>query len=85
MKMMAMRIDPGAGKSDLEDILSLMEVVGISDRDQLRQFASAFYPEARVSGRLQLGIDVLWAARQTRSASETHAPRYLGRSRAPPK
>lgn len=80
MKLMAMRLDPAAGKTDLEDILNLMDVVNITDKDQLKQFAATFYPEARVSGRLQLGLDVLWAARQTRSPSEPDAPRYLGRS-----
>jgi hypothetical protein len=84
MKLMAMRLDPAAGKTDLDDILNLMDVVDITDRDQLKQFAGDFYPEARVSGRLLLGIDILWAARLARSQSELHAPSYLGRSRTTP-
>jgi len=32
--------------------------------------AAMFYPEARVSGRLRLGLHILWTARQTRSPSE---------------
>jgi predicted nucleotidyltransferase len=80
MKLMALRLDPAAGKTDLSDILNLMEVVNIADKEQLNQFAAMFYPEARVSGRLRLGLDILWAARLTRSPSEPHAPRYLGRS-----
>jgi Nucleotidyltransferase of unknown function (DUF6036) len=85
MKLMAMRIDPAAGTSDLSDILNLMEVINITDRNELTQFAATFYPEARISGRLKLGLDVVWAARQTRSPSEPHAPRYLGRSGTAPK
>jgi hypothetical protein len=85
MKLMAMRLDPAGGKTDLDDILNLMDVINITDKDQLKQFAAAFYPEARVSGRLQLGLDVIWAARQTRSPSEPDAPRYLGRSGTTPK
>ena len=84
MKLMAMRLDPAGGKTDLDDILNLMDVVDITDKDQLRQFAAAFYPEARVSGRLHLGLDVIWAARQARSRTEPHAPRYLGRSGTTP-
>jgi hypothetical protein len=80
MKLMAMRLDPAAGKTDVEDILNLMDVLGIRDKAQLLEFAAAFYPEARVSGRLRLGLDVLWAARESRNRSESHAPRYLGRS-----
>lgn len=85
MKLMAMRLDPAAGKTDLQDILHLIDVVGITDKEQLRQFAAAFYPEARVSGRLHLGIDILWTAYQTRPRSEPHASRYLGRSGPTPK
>lgn len=85
MKLMAMRLDPAAGKTDLEDILNLMDVIDLTDKDRLKEFAAAFYPEARVSGRLHLGLDVIWAARQTRSPSEPHAPRYLGRSGTTPK
>jgi hypothetical protein len=85
MKLMALRLDPAAGKTDLSDILNLMEVVDIADKEQLNQFAAMFYPEARVSGRLRLGLDILWAARQTRAPSESHAPRYLGRSGTTPK
>jgi hypothetical protein len=84
MKLMAMRLDPAAGKTDLDDILNLMEVVNVTDKKQLAQFAAAFYPEARVSGRLRLGLDVVWAARETRSRSDAHAPSYLGRSRTAP-
>ena len=85
MKLMAMRIDPAAGKTDLDDLLTLIDVLGIADKTQLVQFAAAFYPEARVSGRLHLGLDVLWAAHQSRNPSGPHAPIYLGRSGTTPK
>jgi hypothetical protein len=85
MKLMAMRIDPAAGKTDLDDILNLIDVIGISEKAQLTEFAAAFYPEARISGRLRLGLDVVWAAHQARPADEPHAPCYLGRSRPAPK
>jgi hypothetical protein len=78
MKLMAMRFDPAAGKTDLADILSLMDVLGIADKQQLIQFAAAFYPEARLSARLHLWLDVLWAAHQSQDRSKPHAPRYLG-------
>jgi hypothetical protein len=81
MKLMAMRIDPAAGTSDLDDILNLINVIGVSTREELRSFAGAFYPEARVSGRLALGIEAVWSART--ALEQNHAPRYLGRSRPP--
>src|SRR2546423_438841 len=62
-----------------------VDAVADTDKDQLMRFAAMFYPEARVSGRLRLGLDVLWAARQSRSPRELHAPRYLGRSGTAPK
>src|SRR5215510_10279452 len=43
MKLMAIRLDPAAGKTDLDDILNLMEVVQTTDKDQLVRFAAAFY------------------------------------------
>jgi len=82
MKLMAMRIDPTAGAKDLEDILNLMEIVGIRSRKEVVGFAASFYPEARISGRLALALDELWRARDKwRRGKRGHeAPRYLGRS-----
>jgi hypothetical protein len=81
MKLMALRLDPGGGKSDLEDILSLMQVAGMKEKGDILRFASHFYPEARTSGKLVLAIDHLWneySRRLERPALET--PQYLGRS-----
>ena len=81
MKLMALRLDPGSGRSDLNDILNLMQVTGIKDRGDIFRFASRFYPEARISGKLVLAIDYLWNEYNhclERLSHET--PRYLGRS-----
>jgi hypothetical protein len=81
MKLMAMRLDPGGGRNDLEDILNLMQVAGLKEKADILRFAGRFYPEARTSGRLILAIDHLWSEygrRLERSDHET--PRYLGRS-----
>ncbi len=87
MKLMAMRIDPGAGKSDLGDILNLLDIVAIKERRDLLRFARSFYPEARVSPQVLLGIDVIWKERELRHAKaaldpgDSHGPpTYLGRS-----
>ena len=40
MKLMALRVDPGGGKSDLEDILNLMQVAGMKDKGDILRFAS---------------------------------------------
>ena len=83
MKLMAMRLDPGAGKSDLGDILSLLDIVGIKSPEEAIAFASTFYPEARVSGRLLLGVREIWRHKAALQQGHRHeqAPAYLGRSR----
>jgi hypothetical protein len=81
MKLMALRLDPGAGKSDLEDILSLMQVTGMKEKSDILRFASRFYPGARTSGKLVLAIDHLWTEYSRRRERPVHeTPRYLGRS-----
>lgn len=49
MKLMALRIEEGTSRNDLEDILNLMQVTGIKQKADIVQFAAAFYPKlARV-------------------------------------
>jgi hypothetical protein len=84
MKLMAMRIDTASGRKDLADILNLLAVTGIKEKSEIVQFAAAFYPEARASGRLLLSIEELWRAHEKRAQeSSDEAPRYLGRSGPP--
>jgi hypothetical protein len=78
MKLMAMRLDPAGGRTDLDDILRLIEVVGIVEKTELQSFAEMFYPEARVSGRVRLGIDTVWAERQKSKSGGGDAPSYPG-------
>ena len=78
---MGLRLDPGGGRNDLEDILNLMQVVGMKERSDILRFASRFYPEARVSGKLLLAVDHLWNEYCRRLRRPAHeAPCYLGRS-----
>jgi hypothetical protein len=49
MKLMAMRLDPAGSKSDLADIVNLMEVVGLKTPEETVDFAASFYPEAKIS------------------------------------
>lgn len=91
MKLMAMRIDPASGKPELNDIVNLLDIVQLNDRRDLLRFVQSFYPEARVSPQVLLGIDVVWKEREVRSArrslgsEEAHGPpRYLGRSGTSP-
>jgi len=79
MKLMAMRLDPAGGKSDLADIVNLMEVVGLKTPEEMLDFAASFYPEAKISARLHLGIRELW--RMERQEGQHGTPRYLGRGR----
>lgn len=79
MKLMALRIEPG-GK-DLDDILNLMQITKLEDKKELVGFASQFYPEARVSGKLLLALDHIWRAHQAHIVrQDREPPRYLGRS-----
>ena len=87
MKIMAMRIDPGSGKADMSDILNLLDVLGVNDKRDLLRFAQGFYPEARVSPQVLLGIDVVWRERELRHMKSAldpdgphDPPRYLGRA-----
>lgn len=85
MKLMAMRLDPTGDKSDLADILNLLDVVGLHTLEDVVDFAASFYPEARISGRLRLGIQVLWRVKDTLTQEGRHAtPTYLGRGRPAP-
>jgi hypothetical protein len=81
MKLMALRLDPGGGRNDLEDILNLMRVTGMKQKTDIMQFAARFYPEARTSAKLVLAIDHLWNEYIRRLERSDHeAPSYLGRS-----
>ena len=82
MKLMAMRLDPAGGRSDLADIANLMEVVGLKTQEETIDFAASFYPEAKISARLHLGIRELWRMRENLGQEGQHgAPKYLGRGR----
>lgn len=83
MKLLALRIDPAAESQDLPDILNLLDVVGLTRKDEIVEFAARFYPEARISGKLHLSIDTIWRERQRRAHNEgDESPRYLGRGGA---
>jgi hypothetical protein len=81
MKLMALRIEPGSDRNDLEDILNLMQITGLKEKSDIVEFAARFYPEARTSGRLMLSVDHLWNEYSRRLQRPTHEPpQYLGRS-----
>jgi hypothetical protein len=81
MKLMALRIEPGSDRNDLEDILNLMQVTGLKEKSDIVEFAARFYPEARTTGRLVLSVDHLWNEYSRRLQRPAHEPpQYLGRS-----
>lgn len=85
MKLMAMRLDPTGDKSDLADITNLITIVGFKTSEELIDFAANFYPEAKISARLRLGIREIWRIKDTVEQEGRHAaPSYLGRGRPSP-
>ena len=44
-----MRLDPTDDKSDLADIVNLIDVVGLQTPEDVLDFAASFYPEANIS------------------------------------
>jgi hypothetical protein len=82
MKLMAMRIGVEGSDKDRMDIVHLLDLVGLSTRDEIIDFVASFYPEAKKSSKVARGIDELLAYP---SSEDPHAvaPRYLGRSGLP--
>jgi hypothetical protein len=81
MKLMALRVETA---NDFDDIINLMRVVGVTSQEQIVELAAAFYPEARISGKLRLSLGDLWRAyRDKLKQSDHEPPRYLGRSGPP--
>jgi hypothetical protein len=84
MKLMAMRVDVTSEGEDLDDILNLLDVVGLARKEDVVGFAAGFYPEARISAKIMLALDDLWRLHEERTKASAHEPpRYLGRSGAP--
>ena len=53
--------------------------------EELIDFAANFYPEAKISARLRLGIREIWRIKDTVEQEGRHAaPSYLGRGRPSP-
>lgn len=77
LKLMSLRIGPDDSK-DLDDIINLCRVTDIASAAAMIELAAAFYPEARVSGKLRLSVDFI--AKQVSQRSHETTPRYLGRS-----
>jgi hypothetical protein len=57
----------------------------LGTENDLIDFAASFYPEAKISARLHLGIRELWRVKDTLTQEGRHAtPSYLGRGRPSP-
>ncbi len=84
MKLMAMRIDASVGAKDRDDIVNLMAIVGLQTPQETLEFVAAFYPEARVSEQVGLGLQDLFGSRDVPREDwpDDAAPTYLGRGRA---
>jgi hypothetical protein len=82
---MAMRLDPTGDKSDLADIIHLLEVVRLQTPEDVLDFAASFYPETNISVRLRLGIRELWRVKDNPTQEgRPIALAYLSRGRPSP-
>jgi hypothetical protein len=79
MKLMAMRIDPASGARDLDDILYLISVADLRRKEDLIELAAGFYPEARVSGRLVIGLEGIWREKERRDRAGWPRPTWKPR------
>jgi hypothetical protein len=80
MKLTAMRIGGDGGTKDRDDILNLMAIVGLTSRDDTLAFVSSFYPDAKKSSKVVLGIDELFSSLNSNpEPTRVLAPTYLGR------
>jgi hypothetical protein len=83
MKLTAMRIGGAHGDKDRDDIVNLMDIVGLTSKEDALAFVAEFYPEARVSQRVTSGLDELFGMKIVPREEEPDvAPTYLGRGRA---
>jgi hypothetical protein len=57
MKCMAMRIDEPDGKTDVDDIKSLIAEVGIRGKDELYDLVESYYPKDQISPKVYYGIE----------------------------
>ena len=82
MKLMAMRIGSTHGAKDRDDIVNLMDVVGLMTVEDTLAFIGGFYPEARVSQHVLSGLTELFGDKSFPKEDVSDvAPTYLGRSR----
>ena len=70
MKLMSLRIDDSQDNKDKDDVENLLRIVGVETKKQLIDLAAAYYPEARVSGKLLLAADHLLAAAKSKASHE---------------
>jgi len=59
-----------------------MPIVGLATKEDALPFLTAFYPEAKLSSKVALGLDELFrpSSEPKEASSEDVAPKYLGRS-----
>lgn len=59
MKCMAMRIDEPDGHNDIDDIMALINNVGIKKESELFQLVEAYYPSQKITPKISFGIQAI--------------------------
>ena len=60
MKLMASRLDEAEQQKDKADILGLMNVLKLANKEQAVEIACKYYPDARINAKMLLSMNHLW-------------------------
>jgi hypothetical protein len=82
LKLIALRIDPGTGAKDLDDLRHLTDIVGLATPDDALALVRQFFDGGTVTARVENGVRRLYDMLHGRSETNTAPPpTYLGRGR----
>jgi hypothetical protein len=82
LKLIALRIDPGTGAKDLDDLAHLTALVGLATPDDALGLVRQFFSGGAVTQRVENGVRRLYEILHGRTGTTTAAPpTYLGRGR----
>jgi hypothetical protein len=79
LKLIALRIEPGTGAKDFEDLAHLTSLLGLATPEDAVALVSRFYSRGEISGRVENGIKRLYSLLAERGGLPIATPVYHGR------